>query len=248
MRPSRIPLPAPLRSTPVTASHRYYERSDSCAGGSSAPREHEHRPDPAQVSLRPVPCRHDHSVSTHQTCPGIAFTRYPSADTGSPPDRWVEISPVPGRLIAHVRPYRVRYPTDWSLPVDCSPPRLAATQLSLGTGRRAYTRRGLSPLCHGTIAGAPGDPGHRPAPGGSQDPENKQRLKLPLFVFRDLVALLLARSASRRNGTSSRVLTCLLRALGALCANLVVTSNVRRPNADHSRFPHDLLNDADKSR
>jgi hypothetical protein len=108
MRPSRIPLPAPLRSTPVTAFHRYYERSDSCAGGSSAPCEHEHRPDPAQVSLRPVPCRHDHSVSTHQTCPGIAFTRYPSADTSSPPDRWVEISPVPGRLIAHVRPFRVR--------------------------------------------------------------------------------------------------------------------------------------------
>ena len=50
------------------------------------------------------------------------------------------------RLIAHVRPYRVRHPTDWSLPVDCSPPRLAATQLSLGTGRRAYARRGLPPL------------------------------------------------------------------------------------------------------
>ena len=28
-----------------------------------------------------------------------------------------------------------------------------------------------------------GDAGLRPAPGGSQDPENKQRLKLPLFVF-----------------------------------------------------------------
>src|SRR6266487_2873480 len=189
MRPSRIPLPAPLRSTPVTASHRYYERSDSCAGGSSAPREHEHRPDPAQVSLRPVPCRHDHSVSTHQTCPGIAFTRYPSADTGSPPDRWVEISPVPGRLIAHVRPYRVRYPTDWSLPVDCSPPRLAATQLSLGTGRRAYTRRGLSPLCHGTIAGAPGHSRFARA-GGARDPRNKQREFQGAACFWDLVTLM----------------------------------------------------------
>ena len=29
----------------------------------------------------------------------------------------------------------------------------------------------------------PGDAGHRPAPGGSHDPENKQRLTLPLFVF-----------------------------------------------------------------
>ena len=153
MRPSRIPLPAPLRSTPVTAPRRYFERSDSCAGGSSAPAEHEHRPDPAQVSLRPVPCRHDHSVSTHLTCPGVAFTRYPLAPVGSRIAA-VEISPVRRRLIAHVRPYRVRHPTDWSLPVDCSPPRLTATQLSLGTGRRAYARRGLPPLCHGTIAGA----------------------------------------------------------------------------------------------
>ena len=29
----------------------------------------------------------------------------------------------------------------------------------------------------------PATPAVRPAPGGSQDPENKQRLKLPLFVF-----------------------------------------------------------------
>lgn len=86
MRPSRVSLPAPLRSTPVTAPHRYYGRSDSCAGGSSARDEHEHRPDPAQVSLRPVPYHDDHSVSTHQTCPGTAFTRYPSAATSSPPD------------------------------------------------------------------------------------------------------------------------------------------------------------------
>jgi hypothetical protein len=154
MRPSRVPLPAPLHSAPVTAFRRYYERSDSCAGGSSARIAHEHRPDPAQVSLRPVPCRDDHSVSNHPTCPGVALTRYPLA-TPVPriccgprfrhSRRW---------LITHVRPNRVRYPTDWSFPVDCSPPRLAATQLSLGTGRRAYARRGLSPLCHGTIAGA----------------------------------------------------------------------------------------------
>jgi hypothetical protein len=37
-RPSQIPLPAPLCSTPVTALPRSYGRSDSCAGGSSAPR------------------------------------------------------------------------------------------------------------------------------------------------------------------------------------------------------------------
>ena len=40
---------------------------------------------PAQGSLRPVPCRRDHSVSTHLTCPAGAFTRYPSAPVGSPP-------------------------------------------------------------------------------------------------------------------------------------------------------------------
>ena len=85
MRPSRIPLPAPLRSTPVTALRRYYGRSDSCAGGSSARDEHEHRPDPAQGSLRPVTCRHDHSVSTHLTCPDAALARYPSARVGFPP-------------------------------------------------------------------------------------------------------------------------------------------------------------------
>ena len=33
---SRVPLPAPLRSPPVTALPRYYGRSDSYAGGSSA--------------------------------------------------------------------------------------------------------------------------------------------------------------------------------------------------------------------
>ena len=84
MRPSRIPLPAPLRSTPVTTLRRYYERSDSCAGGSSARASMNTVLIPAQGSLRPVPCRHDHSVPTHLTCPGVAFARYPSAPTGFP--------------------------------------------------------------------------------------------------------------------------------------------------------------------
>ena len=154
MRPSRIPLPAPLRSTPITALRRYYGRSDSCAGGSSARVSMNTVLIPAQVSLRPVPCRHDHSVSNHLTCPDVAFARYPSASIGSPPDSGLRFRQFTRRLIAHVWPYRVRYPTDWSFPVDCSPPRLAATQLSLGTGRRAYARRGFAPLCHGTIAGA----------------------------------------------------------------------------------------------
>jgi hypothetical protein len=154
MRASRIPRPAPLRSTPVTTFPRYYERSDSCAGGSSARASMNTVLCPAQGSLRPVPCHRDHSVSTHPTCPNAAFARYPSAAADLPHRLRVETSPCTSRLVAHVRPYRVRHPTDWSLPVDCSPPRLTATQLSLGTGRRAYARRGFPPLSHGTIAGA----------------------------------------------------------------------------------------------
>jgi hypothetical protein len=84
MRRSRIPRPAPLRSTPVTALRRDYERSDSCAGGSLAPQSMNTVLTPAQTSLRPVPCRRDHSVSTHLTCPVGAFPRYPSAPVGSP--------------------------------------------------------------------------------------------------------------------------------------------------------------------
>ena len=37
----------------------------------------------AQVSLRPVPRRHDHSVSTHPTHPAVAFARYPLATSVS---------------------------------------------------------------------------------------------------------------------------------------------------------------------
>ena len=50
-----------------------------------------------------------------------------------------------------------------------------------------------------------------------------------LLVFRDLVTLLLARGASSRRGVSSRFLTCLLRGLSALCAD-VVTSNRTHPS------------------
>ncbi len=98
-----------------------------------------------------------------------------------PASRGLRFRHSPRRLIAHVRPYRVRHPTDWSLPVDCSPPRLAATQLSLGTGRRAYARRGLSPPCHGTIAGArrgAGRYGRRVVWRGSL-PEERAPLSIP---------------------------------------------------------------------
>ena len=80
--PSRIPLPAPLCSARVTARHRSYGRSDSCAAALRL-YEHEHRPCPAQVSLRHAHCRHDHSVSNHHAAPWIASARYPSASTAS---------------------------------------------------------------------------------------------------------------------------------------------------------------------
>jgi len=117
-------------------------------------REHEHRPYfraglPASCVMPSWPFRlHPPDV------PRPRFPTLPLSEDRFPAALRVEISPSGCRLIAHVRPYRVRHPTDWSLPVDCSPPRLAATQLSLGTGRRAYARRGLPPLCHDTLAGA----------------------------------------------------------------------------------------------
>ena len=154
MRPSRIPLPAPLRSTPVTALRRYYERSDSCAGGSSALASMNTVLTPAQVSLRPVPRRHDHSVSTHLTCPRRRFRTLPLSARRSPRRRRLRLRLSPAGSSRHARPNRVRHPTDWSFTSGCSPPRLAATQLPLVTGRRAYAWRGLAPLCRGTIAGA----------------------------------------------------------------------------------------------
>jgi hypothetical protein len=46
-----------------------------------------------------------------------------------------------------VRPNRVRHPMGSSFTSDCSPHRLATTQLSLVTGRRASARGGLAPPC-----------------------------------------------------------------------------------------------------
>src|SRR3989442_834940 len=59
--------------------------------------------------------------------------------------RQVWASPRGGRLTAHGRPNRVRYPTDWLFTSCCPPPRLATKQLQSVTGRRAYAWRGLSP-------------------------------------------------------------------------------------------------------
>lgn len=109
MRASRIPLPAPLRSTPVTALRGYSGRSDSCAGGSLALQSMNTVLRPTQVSLRPAPCRPGHSVSNHPTCPDRAFARYPSARVGFPRLRRLRFRLCPSRLITHVRPNRVRF-------------------------------------------------------------------------------------------------------------------------------------------
>jgi hypothetical protein len=52
------------------------------------------------------------------------------------------------------RPYRVRYPTDWSFTSRCFRPHLTMTPLRLISGRRAHTWRGLAPRCPCTLAGA----------------------------------------------------------------------------------------------
>ena len=163
MCPSRIPLPAPLRSTSITTLRRYYERSDSSAGGSSAHREHEHRLDsraglPASCATPSRPFRlHPPGV------PRRRFCTLPLSERRFPARPRVEISPFASRLIAHAWPYRVCPPTDWSLPVDCSPPRLAATQLSLGSGPESVWPEGDS---HPSVVAPLQAHSHRASRGG----------------------------------------------------------------------------------
>jgi len=93
---SRIHLPVPLRSTPVTALPRYYGDSDSSEG---------------LPPHRGLPASRHTSVETvlhpNTPCPPIAaFTRYPSA-------RWIsphrgQASPLASRLAGVIRPNRFR--------------------------------------------------------------------------------------------------------------------------------------------
>ena len=115
---SRLPLPAPLRSTPITALRGYYERSDSCAGGSSAlPSMNtvltpDRSPSVTHASLVTIP-------SPTTAWPHlVALTRYPSAQgaDGLLPSR---TSPFPSRLVEYTQPNRVRL-------LRTSPPPLVA--------------------------------------------------------------------------------------------------------------------------
>ena len=78
LRRSRIPLPVPLRSTPVTALPRYYEHSDSCAAALRRD-AHEHRPPRTGLPTSRHLIARDHSVSTHPWLLLVALPRYPSA-------------------------------------------------------------------------------------------------------------------------------------------------------------------------
>jgi len=82
---------------------------------------------------------------TTRCSPVVALTHYPSARRASPLLRLFRASPLGGGLAGSIRPNRVRHPTDWSFISCYFPPRLAATQLQLITGRRVYARRGLPP-------------------------------------------------------------------------------------------------------
>ena len=118
--------------------------------------EHAHRPvSPGQVSLRHAHIRHGHSVATHLMLPRRRFRTLPLSATRAL-DRQCRTSPLPSRLVGRTRPYRVRHPTDWSLTSACSPPRLAATQLPLVSGRRAYAWEGLPPSRMCALEGALG--------------------------------------------------------------------------------------------
>ena len=88
--------------------------------------------------------------------PRPRFRTLPLSAGRFPASPQVEISPLPEQAHHARQAESSSFPTDWSVPFDCSPPRLTATQLSLGTGRRAFARRGLPPLSHGAIAGALG--------------------------------------------------------------------------------------------
>jgi hypothetical protein len=150
--PSRIPLPAPLRSTPITALRRYYERSDSCVAGSSARREHEHRLAHTGLPSSRTHC-HDHSVATHLMSPHRRFITLPLSAMRAPPFRVRLHQSQQARR--DIRPYRVRPPTDWSRAVDCSPRRVTAPQLSLASrpesgclGKDLHLPRGVRSKAH----------------------------------------------------------------------------------------------------
>jgi hypothetical protein len=122
-----------LRSRPVTALPRYYERSDSCSPGSSASSGMNTVSIGQQVSLVHTARSSTHSVTKHLAHPAIA-SPLPTQRGRLPglyPGLDFTLNPQARR---YARPNRVRYPTDCMFASGCSPPRLTATQLPLATG------------------------------------------------------------------------------------------------------------------
>ena len=136
----------PFTPRPLQALHRYYEGSDSCPALL-------HRTGLPASRARPS----DHSISNHLTCPHRSFvTLLSSVDL---PLSRVQTSPITSRLAGHVRPNRVRHPTDWSFTSCCFPPRLTATQFRSVKGLSVYLKGTFTPLtthaCRRTGAGVP---------------------------------------------------------------------------------------------
>jgi hypothetical protein len=115
---SRISLPAPLCSPPVTAVPRSYGRSDSCAAALRLS-EHEHRPWSAQVSLLHTPRRRDHSVATHLMLPHRRFRTLPFSAMHA------RVGLHPQSAGSSGTSGRIAFVTT----SGCSPPRFAATRL-----------------------------------------------------------------------------------------------------------------------
>ena len=136
----------PFTPRPLQALHRYYEGSDSC---------------PALLRRTGLPASRarpsDHSISNHLTCLHRSFvTLLSSVD---PPLSRVQTSPITSRLAGHVRPNRVRHPTDWSFTSRCFPPRLTATQFRSVKGLSVCLKGTCTPLtthaCRRTGAAVP---------------------------------------------------------------------------------------------
>jgi hypothetical protein len=127
---------------------------------------HEHQPFSEQVSLVHMTRPSLHSVTNHLTRPAIAF-QLPAQRDRLPEPGLRPATPMPCRGLAnlwqtscsrpcsgldfalheeahrHVRPNRVRHPTDCRFVSSCSPPRLTATQLPLTIGSEHLPREDL---------------------------------------------------------------------------------------------------------
>jgi hypothetical protein len=179
--PSRIYLPASLRSTGITPFPRYYGRSDSCPVGAwrawfrSVPSVYQSFRTAWQMGTRPCPV----SLAIHPRPGQVSWLHVPGLEPTfrlqSPevPDHRVAFSVVRvtgfrHRPLAETAGYSgfaiqlqarrhqpaesSSYPTDHRFTSGCSPPHLLVTQLPSVTSPRTWTWRGFSPLGPSTLA------------------------------------------------------------------------------------------------